>query len=88
MQAYVAHAMDIPMSQVHGLFRSIRFSTTQPRGKHTIKFCLGTACYVGGVPQLIEKARQALGIEPGQTTKDGLVTLELCRCVGACSQAR
>jgi NADH-quinone oxidoreductase subunit E len=87
MQAYVAHAMDIPMSQVHGVVSFYSFFTTQPRGKHTIKFCLGTACYVGGVPQLIEKARQALGVEPGQTTKDGLVTLELCRCVGACSQA-
>ncbi|MBN2676596.1 MAG: NAD(P)H-dependent oxidoreductase subunit E, partial [Anaerolineaceae bacterium] len=47
----------------------------------------GTACYVGGTPQLIEKAKQVLGIEPGQTTEDGMITLELCRCVGACSQA-
>jgi NADH-quinone oxidoreductase subunit E len=87
MQAYVAREMDIPVSQIHGVVSFYSFFTTQPRGKHTIKFCLGTACYVGGVPQLIEKARQSLGIEPGQTTKDGLVTLELCRCVGACSQA-
>jgi NADH:ubiquinone oxidoreductase subunit E len=63
------------------------FFTTKPRGKHTIKFCMGTACYVGGTPQLIDKARQVLGIEPGETTSDGLITLELCRCVGACSQA-
>ncbi|NMC78262.1 MAG: hypothetical protein GYA59_02770, partial [Chloroflexi bacterium] len=47
----------------------------------------GTACYVGGTPQLIEKAKQLLGVEPGQTTPDGEITLELCRCVGACSQA-
>jgi anti-sigma regulatory factor (Ser/Thr protein kinase) len=47
---------------------------------------MGTACYVGGMPQLIEKAKQVLGVEPGQTTKDGAITLELCRCVGACSR--
>jgi NADH:ubiquinone oxidoreductase subunit E len=42
---------------------------------------------VGGAEQLIEKAKQILGVEPGQTTKDGMITVELCRCVGACSQA-
>ena len=87
MQAYVAREMDIPVSAVHGVVSFYSFFTTQPRGKHTIKFCLGTACYVGGIDQLIEKARQHLGIGPGETTKDGLVTLEICRCVGACSQA-
>lgn len=87
MQAYVAEQLHVPASAVHGVVSFYSFFTTQPRGKHTIKFCLGTACYVGGVPQLIEKAKQALGIEPGQTTPDGLITLELCRCVGACSQA-
>ena len=48
---------------------------------------MGTACYVGGVPQLIEKAKQVLGIDVGETTPDGMITLEICRCVGACSQA-
>ena len=48
---------------------------------------MGTACYVAGVPQLMEKAKQLLGIEIGETTPDGQITLEICRCVGACSQA-
>jgi NADH:ubiquinone oxidoreductase subunit E len=87
MQAYVAKKLRVPISTVHGVVSFYSFFTTQPRGKHTIKFCLGTACYVGGAPQLVEKAKQVLGIEPGQTTPDGNVTLELCRCVGACSQA-
>jgi NADH-quinone oxidoreductase subunit E len=87
MQDYVAKRMGIPVSQVHGVVSFYSFFTTSPRGKHTIKFCLGTACYVGGMPQLIEKAKQVLGIEPGQTTEDGEITLEVCRCVGACSQA-
>jgi NADH:ubiquinone oxidoreductase subunit E len=63
------------------------FFTTAPRGRHTVKLCMGTACYVGGTPQLIEKAQQVLGVKPGQTTSDGRITLEICRCVGACSQA-
>ncbi len=87
MQEYVASSLQIPVSIVHGVVSFYSFFTTKPRGKHTIKFCMGTACYVGGTAQLIEKAKQLLGIEPGQTTNDGGITLELCRCVGACSQA-
>lgn len=87
MQLYIANHLRIPVSSVHGVVSFYSFFTTKPRGKHTIKFCMGTACYVGGTPQLIDKARQVLGIEPGETTSDGLITLELCRCVGACSQA-
>ncbi len=87
MQQYVARKMLIPVSNVHGVVSFYSFFTTQPRDKHTIKFCMGTACYVGGMPQLIEKAKQVLGVAPGQTTKDGQITLEICRCVGACSQA-
>ncbi len=87
MQNYVAERLHVPVGSVHGVVTFYSFFTTQPRGKHTIKFCMGTACYVGGTPQLIEKAKQALGIDIGQTTPDGLVTLEVCRCVGACSQA-
>ena len=87
MQAYVAQQLGVPVSQVHGVVSFYSFFTTSPRGKHTVKFCLGTACYVGGIPQIIEKAKQVLGVEPGQTTEDGEITLEVCRCVGACSQA-
>jgi NADH:ubiquinone oxidoreductase subunit E len=87
MQAYIARQLNVPLGQVHGVVTFYSFFKTQPRGKHTIKFCLGTACYVGGTPQLIDKAKQMLGIDIGQTTPDGNVTLEVCRCVGACSQA-
>lgn len=87
MQAYVARKLGVPLGSVHGVVTFYSFFTTQPRGRHTIKFCMGTACYVGGIPQLIEKAKQALKIELGQTTPDGGITMEVCRCVGACSQA-
>ncbi len=87
MQVYVADKLGEPISRIHGVVSFYSFFTTTPRGKHTIKFCIGTACYVSGINQIIEKAKQILGIEPGETTDDGLITLELCRCVGACSQA-
>jgi NADH-quinone oxidoreductase subunit E len=87
MQIYIARKLNVPLGQVHGVVTFYSFFKTQPRGKHTIKFCLGTACYVAGVPQLVEKAKQMLHIELGQTTPDGQITLEECRCVGACSQA-
>ena len=87
MQAYVAQKLHVPLGAIHGVVTFYSFFTTKPRGRHTIKFCMGTACYVGGMPQLIEKAKQTLGTELGQTTPDGAITLEVCRCVGACSQA-
>jgi len=87
MQVYVAKKLHVPVSAVHGVVSFYSFFNTRPKGRHTIKFCMGTACYVGGTQQLIEKAKQSLGIDVGETTPDGSVTLELCRCVGACSQA-
>lgn len=87
MQAYVAAQLRVPESEVNGVVSFYSFFTTTPRGKHTVKFCMGTACYVGGTPRLIEKSKQVLGIDPGETTEDGAITVELCRCIGACSQA-
>lgn len=87
MQQYVARKLHVPVSQIHGVVSFYSFFTTTPRGKHTVKFCMGTACYVGGTDQLIEKVKQVLKIKPGETTPDGKITVEICRCVGACSQA-
>ncbi|RME77386.1 MAG: NAD(P)H-dependent oxidoreductase subunit E [Chloroflexi bacterium] len=87
MQAYVAQKLRVPLSEVNGVVSFYSFFTTQPKGRYIFKFCLGTACYVRGTPQLIDKAQQVLGIKLGETTPDGQITLETCRCVGACSQA-
>lgn len=87
MQDYIARRLQVPPSRVHGVVSFYSFFTTNARGTHTVKFCMGTACYVGGTPALIEKTKQILGIEPGKTTPDGNITVEICRCVGACSQA-
>jgi NADH-quinone oxidoreductase subunit E len=87
IQQFIANYLKIPVSKVHGVITFYSFYTTHPRGKHTMKFCIGTACYVGGAEQLIDKAKQLIGIEMGKTTDDGNITMEECRCVGACSQA-
>ncbi len=87
MQAYVAQKLRVPMSEINGVVTFYSFFTITPRGKHTAKFCLGTACYVGGAPALLEKSKQLLGVNPGETTPDGSITVEVCRCLGACSQA-
>lgn len=87
MQVYLAEKLGVPVSTVHGVVTFYSFFSTQPRGRHTIKFCTGTACYVGGTNQLIDKIHQLLGIDLGETTVDGEITIETCRCVGACSQA-
>jgi len=87
MQAYVAQKLRVPLSEVNGVVSFYSFFTTTPRGRHTVKFCLGTACYVGGSPRLIDKAKEMLGVGPGETTEDGAITVEVCRCIGACSQA-
>ncbi len=87
IQEFIANYLKIPVSKIHGVISFYSFFTTKPRGKHTIKFCTGTACYVGGSSQLIDKAKQLIGISLGDTTDDGNITMEETRCVGACSQA-
>jgi NADH:ubiquinone oxidoreductase subunit E len=87
MENYIARKLRVPVSAVHGVVTFYSFFTTEPRGEHTMKFCMGTACYVGGMPQLMEKAKQLTGTDMGKTTADGKLTMEICRCVGACSQA-
>ncbi|MDO9087793.1 MAG: NAD(P)H-dependent oxidoreductase subunit E [Anaerolineaceae bacterium] len=87
IQEYVSLVLNTPVSTIAGVVSFYSFFTTEPRGDHTVKFCMGTACYVGGTQQLIRKAEQILNIQSGETTPDNRITLEVCRCVGSCSQA-
>lgn len=87
VQRYVAKSLGVPLSTIHGVVSFYSFFTTQERGRNTIKLCMGTACYVGGTSQLLDKVVSKLDVQVGETTSDGHVTLEVCRCVGACSQA-
>lgn len=87
VQHYIAENLRVPVGHVYGVVSFYSFFTMQPRGRHQVRFCLGTACYVRGNFQNLEKAEQELAIKTGQTTPDRRYTLEVCRCVGACSQA-
>jgi NADH:ubiquinone oxidoreductase subunit E len=83
----VALSLGKSYSEVAGVVGFYAFFSTQPRGKHVIRVCLGTACYVRGGKQVLEAMRKELGVEVGETTKDGLFSLEVARCFGACGLA-
>lgn len=74
-------------SEVAGVVGFYSFFTTVPRGKHVIRVCMGTACYVRGGKQVLDALKSNLGIDVGQTTGDRLFTLEVARCFGACGLA-
>ena len=74
-------------SEVAGVVSFYSFFSTIPRGKHVIRVCLGTACYVRGGKQVLEALKQRLGIDVGQTTEDRLFSLDVARCFGACGLA-
>jgi len=86
-QKMIAKGLDVPLSEVHGVLSFYSFFTTVPRGAHTIRVCLGTACYVRGGKQVLEKFEQELGIPVNDTTEDRQFSLEVNRCVGACGLA-
>ena len=83
----IALGMGKSYSEVAGVVGFYAFFSTHPRGKHMIRVCLGTACYVRGGKQVLESMRKELGIEVGETTKDGTFSLEVARCFGACGLA-
>ncbi len=74
-------------SEVAGVVSFYSFFSTTPRGKHLVRVCLGTACYVRGGKRVLDTLKQKLGVDVGETTKDRLFTLEVARCFGACGLA-
>lgn len=87
VQKVIADTLDIPLSKVSGVVSFYSFFSTRPRGKHTIRVCMGTACYVRGGKKIQERLHETLGVGPGETTEDGLFTFEVARCIGACGLA-
>lgn len=81
----VAQELQIPLSRVYGVATFYAAFSLEPRGKHLISVCHGTACHVKGAGQFTERLEKALGIREGETTEDGLFTLEAVRCLGCCS---
>ena len=83
----IAEELGLPLSEIYGVSSFYSFFSLKPRGKYTVSVCMGTACYVKGAPALLEKIKETLQVEDGETTKDGLFTLDTTRCVGACGLA-
>ena len=75
------------LSELYSMATFYKALSLTPRGKHIIKVCDGTACHIRGSVTLLDALRRRLGIEPGETTKDGLFTLETVNCLGACAIA-
>lgn len=83
----IADGLNIPVAKVYGVATFYSQFSLEKKGKYRINVCMGTACYVKGSGDLLNKFRQRLGIEVGECTEDGLFSLESCRCIGACGLA-
>ncbi|HBF76604.1 MAG TPA: NADH-quinone oxidoreductase subunit NuoE [Clostridiaceae bacterium] len=80
----VSDSMNIPLTEIYGVASFYSYFSLTPKGKHVIRVCLGTACYVKNSQAIIDEIGRELGITVGQTTSDGKFTLEATRCLGAC----
>ena len=87
VQEVVSQRTGISVAEIYGVVTFYSFFSLEPKGKYVIGCCLGTACYVKGAQIVIDRFSEILGIAPGQTTKDGLFTLDALRCIGACGIA-
>ncbi|MBN1471934.1 MAG: NAD(P)H-dependent oxidoreductase subunit E [Syntrophaceae bacterium] len=84
VQKKIAKELNLPLSRVYGVVTFYSFFTMTPRGKHTVRVCLGTACYVRGGKAITETLQKEFGVMEGETTPDRMFTLESVRCLGAC----
>ncbi len=87
LQEYIAERLNVPGSTVYGVVTFYSFFSMVPKGRHTIKVCLGTACYVRGTKNIIKKLKEGFGLQLGQTSEDRRFTLQAVRCLGACGLA-
>ncbi len=87
VQELISSKIGVPVAEIYGVVTFYSFFSLKPKGKYVIGICLGTACYVKGSQQIIDKFSELLGIKAGETTEDGLFTLDALRCIGACGIA-
>ncbi len=80
----IAQALRVPLAKVYGVATFYSQFHLQPRGKHVIRVCLGTACHVRGGEKILRRLSEVLGIAPGETTPDRKFTLQRVACLGAC----
>ena len=87
VQEIVSARTGISVAEIYGVVTFYSFFSLTPKGKYVIGVCLGTACYVKGAQQVLDKFSEIIGIKPGETSADGLFTLDALRCIGACGIA-
>ncbi len=87
VQEIVSQKTGVSVAEIYGVVTFYSFFSLKPKGKYIIGCCLGTACYVKGAQQVIDKFSELLHIAPGETSEDGLFTLDALRCIGACGIA-
>ena len=87
VQELVSEQIGIPVAEIYGVVTFYSFFSLNPKGKYVNGVCLCTACYVKGSQQVIDKFSEILKIKAGETSEDGLFTLDALRCIGACGIA-
>ena len=87
VQEVISEELNIPVADIYGVVTFYSFFSLQPKGKYVIGVCIGTACYVKGGANVLDKFSELLKIKVGQTSADGLFTLDGLRCIGACGIA-
>ncbi|GAU78136.1 NAD(P)H-dependent oxidoreductase subunit E [Fusibacter sp. 3D3] len=87
LQLYVARKLKIPASKVYGVVSFYSYFTQEKRGEFTVSICMGTACFVKGIDKVVDEFTKQLGVKFGETTPDGLFTMNDVRCIGACGLA-
>lgn len=87
VQRFVAVKLGVPVAKVYSVVSFYSFFTMKKSGKYVIRVCMGTACFVRGSEKILAEFEKVLGVKEGETTTDGLYTLETVRCVGACGLA-
>lgn len=87
VQKFISSELDVPLAEVYGVATFYTQFAIEPKGKHKIGVCLGTACYVKGAQLIMDKLAKELDIKVGETTPDNLFTFEATRCLGCCGLA-
>lgn len=87
IQEVISAEIGVPVAKIYGVVTFYSFFTMTPKGRHPISICMGTACYVRGAEKVLDEFKKELGLQVGQTSKDGKFSLSSLRCVGACGLA-
>jgi NADH-quinone oxidoreductase subunit E len=87
LQEYISRGLNVSASSVYGVVTFYSFFSMVPKGKHTIKVCMGTACYVKGIGEVLNRLQGAFKLEVGKISEDRRFSLEVVRCLGACGLA-